>query len=150
MKFNPNKEIVTRNPEETFNIGFELGKTISPPFLIGLNGELGTGKTVFTKGIAKALGVEELITSPTFLGVSECYSGKYPFIHMDFFMKVVDKNKVDFYLKKDSIVIIEWIKNYELVFYEKLITNLNVQIEYIFNKVSQNENERHLILDFLS
>ena len=127
------KEIIkiSNSSEETFNIAKELALTVVPPVLIGLSGELGVGKTVFAKGFASGLGVQELITSPTFLGVSESYSGKYPFIHMDFYKKVITSEIIQNYLKSNSIVLIEWFENYDLVFKEKLNFDITVYIQYL-------------------
>ncbi len=121
----------SNTPEETFNIAKEIAKKVEAPFLIGLTGEVGTGKTIFAKGFAEGLGVKELITSPTFLGVSESYSGKCPFIHMDFYKKVLAADKIKFYLENKSIVLIEWFENYNQVFDDKLELDLRVYIHYL-------------------
>ena len=140
---------ISKSPEDTFNIGFELGASIKNiPLLIGLTGEMGSGKTVFAKGLAEGLGVKELITSPTFLGISECYSGRLPFIHMDFYKKVSTQEIIDFYLKKNSVILIEWIENFSLVFTNKpLKPDIRVYIQFIKDKTgSYFENERQIML----
>ncbi len=121
----------SNSSEETFNIAKEIAEKVEAPFLIGLMGEMGTGKTVFAKGFAEGLNVKELITSPTFLGVSESYSGKYPFIHMDFYKKVLASEKIKFYLENKSIVLIEWCENYNQVFDDNLELDLRVYIHYL-------------------
>lgn len=121
----------SNTPEETFKIAKEIAEKVKAPFLIGLTGEMGAGKTVFAKGFAEGLNVKELITSPTFLGVSESYSGKYPFIHMDFYKKVLSAEKIKFYLENKSIVLIEWCENYNQVFEDKLDLDLRVYIHYL-------------------
>lgn len=72
----------TLNQEETISLGEKIGSLLKKGDIIALQGDLGAGKTTITKGIAKALGVEENITSPTFCLISE-YSGKMPLYHMD-------------------------------------------------------------------
>ena len=125
------KVIISNNPEKTFQIAKDLATVIKPPVVIGLSGELGAGKTVFAKGFAEGLKVKELITSPTFLGISESYTGVVPYIHMDFYKKVIYRDKIDFYLKKNSVVLIEWFENYEKVFNEKLALDVCVYIQYL-------------------
>lgn len=141
IKLSHNIIRVSKSPKETFEIAKELATSIKSPALIGISGELGSGKTVFVKGFACGINVKELITSPTFLGISESYSGRLPFVHMDFYKKVISKEIVDSYLKKDSVVIIEWVENYEQIFKEKLRTNISVNIEYL-----KDQNERQITL----
>jgi len=132
---------ISKGPGETFEIAKELANSMKSPALIGITGELGSGKTVFVKGFAVGLGVQELITSPTFLGISESYSGRLPLIHMDFYKKVVSKDVIGSYLKKGSIVIIEWIENFKEVFNEELRVDISVNIEYL-----KNQSERRITL----
>ena len=122
---------VSNSPDETFKIAFDLASKITKPCLIGLTGELGTGKTNFAKGFAEGLGVKELITSPTFLGISESYSAKLPFIHMDFYKKVIPKNLIEHFQKNKGVILIEWVDNFEEVFKEKLKPDINVLIKYL-------------------
>ena len=81
-----------------------------PGMVICLDGELGSGKTVFVKGFAKALGIKETITSPTFSLVKEYLNGEMPLYHMDLYR--VDNASDDFgladYLNQDAVCIIEW------------------------------------------
>ncbi|MDE5539950.1 MAG: tRNA (adenosine(37)-N6)-threonylcarbamoyltransferase complex ATPase subunit type 1 TsaE, partial [Bacilli bacterium] len=78
--------------------------------VICLDGELGTGKTVFTKGVAKALDINEVITSPTFTIIKEYLSGKAPLYHMDVYRLDgnIDGIGMEEYFTKNGIVIIEW------------------------------------------
>ena len=77
--------------------------------VICLNGELGSGKTVFTKGFANALGVQETVTSPTFNIIKE-YDGELPLYHMDVYRLDGDVSGIGIedYFKKNGVVIIEW------------------------------------------
>ena len=132
---------VSNSPDDTFKIAYDISLQISAPVVVGLIGELGTGKTCFAKGFASGLGVKELITSPTFLGLSESYSGRIPFVHMDFYKKVVTKDLVEQFLKKGFVVLIEWVDNFEEIFKEKLNAPVNVLIEYL------KDNEGNLLIE---
>ena len=70
-------EKFTQNAEETREEGIRLGQSLQPGDIVALSGALGAGKTVFTGGIAQALGIEEPVTSPTFTLISE-YEGQMP------------------------------------------------------------------------
>lgn len=74
----------TTTPEETLRFGEELGKELTPNTVIALQGDLGAGKTTLVKGIARGLNIEEEITSPTFVIISE-YPGWLPLYHMDLY-----------------------------------------------------------------
>jgi ATPase, YjeE family len=78
--------------------------------VICLNGDLGAGKTVFVKGFASALGIDEVITSPTFNIVKEYYSGEMPLFHMDVYRLDEGNVEIDFdeYFTKKGVTIIEW------------------------------------------
>ena len=71
------------SPEDTFRIAEETAKKAVPGTVISLDGELGTGKTVFTKGFAKGLGISEDISSPTFNILKSYHGGKMPLHHFD-------------------------------------------------------------------
>lgn len=70
--------------QETFDLGFRIGKACTPGTIVSLRGSLGAGKTVFAKGIAKALEITEAIVSPTFTLMQE-YEGALPLYHMDLY-----------------------------------------------------------------
>ena len=75
--------IETRSPEETFQFGEKLGREAKPGQIYTLNGDLGTGKTVFTQGFAAGLGITEPVNSPTFTIVQIYEEGRMPFYHFD-------------------------------------------------------------------
>ena len=75
--------IETNSPEETFQAGYELGKNANQGDVYLLNGDLGVGKTVFTQGVAKGLGIKEHVNSPTFTIVQIYEEGRLPFYHFD-------------------------------------------------------------------
>ena len=102
-------KITTKNEEETIEIAQNIESEKFPNMVICLRGDLGTGKTVFTKGIAQALGISEVITSPTFNIIKE-YDGELPLYHMDVYRLdgKVDDLGLEEYYKKGGIVVIEW------------------------------------------
>lgn len=74
--------VLSHSPEETFRLGENLGKMARPGDVFCLNGELGTGKTVFARGVAAGLEVRGRVASPTFTLINE-HQGRIPFYHMD-------------------------------------------------------------------
>jgi len=103
--------IQTHSPDETFGLGEKLGKTLEKGDIVCLSGELGAGKTLFTKGIASALGVRGYVTSPTFTIVNE-YEAEIPLYHFDAY-RVQDPGEMfeigfEEYLCGNGIVVIEW------------------------------------------
>jgi tRNA threonylcarbamoyladenosine biosynthesis protein TsaE len=105
-----NYKLTSRCEEDTLEIAENIESEKFPGMVICLDGELGSGKTVFVKGFAKALGIKETITSPTFSLVKEYYDGEMPLFHMDVY-RLDDSNKnfgLDDYLNQDGICIIEW------------------------------------------
>ena len=102
-------KITTRSEMDTIALAQNLESEKFPNMVICLNGELGSGKTVFTKGFANALGIKETITSPTFNIIKE-YDGELPLYHMDVYR--LDGNTdglgIEEYFTKGGVVIIEW------------------------------------------
>ena len=100
--------IYSNNEIESINLGLKLGKILENPSTILLEGDLGAGKTTFTKGIGKALGVEKTINSPTFT-IMKCYKGKYPLYHLDLYRLNGVNQEFDLEEYIDSgIAVIEW------------------------------------------
>ena len=109
-------KITTHNEMETIELAQNFESEKFPNMIICLNGELGSGKTMFTKGIANALGINEVITSPTFTIIKE-YDGELPLYHMDVYRLDgnVDGIGLEEYYTKGGVVVIEWadtIKDY--------------------------------------
>ncbi len=104
---------VTVSDQETIRLGQRLGSVLSKGDVVGLAGELGSGKTWFAKGLALGLGVnaDMVVTSPSFTLVNE-YEGKCRFYHMDLYrlesLSDVQSIGLEEYLNDDSIVAIEW------------------------------------------
>ena len=104
-----NYKLTSRCEEDTMEIAENIESEKFPGMVICLNGELGSGKTVFVKGFAKALGINETITSPTFSLVKEYPEGELPLYHMDVYR--LDENNnigVEDYFNMDGVCIIEW------------------------------------------
>ena len=103
-------KITTYSEEETIELAQNIESEKFPNMIICLNGELGSGKTMFTKGIANALGITETITSPTYTIVKEYLYGELPLFHMDVYR--LDGNTegvgIEDYYNQGGIVVIEW------------------------------------------
>ena len=104
--------IETRSPEETFALGEKLGREAKPGQIYTLNGDLGTGKTVFTQGFASGLGITEPVNSPTFTILQVYEEGRMPFYHFDVY-RIGDVEEMDeigyedcFY--GEGVCLIEW------------------------------------------
>jgi len=102
-------KIVTRSETETIELAENLESEKFPNMIICLEGDLGSGKTMFTKGVALALGIDEVITSPTFNIIKE-YIGELPLFHMDLYKLENYSNidEIEEYFSKDGVVVIEW------------------------------------------
>lgn len=105
-----NYKITTYDEKETIELAQNIESEKFPNMVICLTGDLGSGKTIFTKGFAVALEVEEEVTSPTFNIIKEYTSGELPLYHMDVYR--LDSQKEDIgiedYFSKGGITIIEW------------------------------------------
>tara|TARA_B100001989_G_C24537101_1_gene465103 strand:- start:413 stop:847 length:435 start_codon:yes stop_codon:yes gene_type:complete len=105
--------IQCQSVEETQNLAKKLAKKISQGSIISLIGDLGTGKTTFTKGFAKQLGIEDHVTSPTFKLVSEYQGEKYKLYHIDAYRMdgpndFLNIGGEEYLSSKKNITIIEW------------------------------------------
>lgn len=103
-------KVTSHSVDETLEIAQNLESEKFPSMVICLNGELGSGKTIFVKGFASSLGIEESITSPTFTIVKEYLDGEAPLYHMDAYRLEDPKEDIGIkdYFNKDGITIIEW------------------------------------------
>ena len=103
-------KITTHSEFETIELAQNFESEKFENMIICLDGELGSGKTVFTKGIANALGIDEAVTSPTYTIIKEYLHGEMPLYHMDVYR--LDGNtdgiSVEEYYNKGGIVVIEW------------------------------------------
>lgn len=102
----------THSAEETIALGEKIGSLLKPGDIIAMSGTLAAGKTTITKGIAKALGVDDTITSPTFCLISEYEGKKMPLYHMDVYrldsVEEFINLGVDDMLFGEGVCIIEW------------------------------------------
>ena len=115
--------IESLNSEETRNIGQRLGQKAKKGDIYCLSGDLGVGKTVFTQGFAKGLGVEEeYVTSPTFTIINE-YCGRLPFYHFDVYrigdVEEMDEIGYEDYIYGQGVCLIEWSNLIEEILPEK-------------------------------
>ncbi len=131
--------VTTKNEFETIEIAQNFESEKFPNMIICLDGELGSGKTVFTKGIANALGIEETITSPTFTIIKE-YNGELPLYHMDVYRLDGNTDGVDIeeYFNKGGVVVIEWAETIKSILPDE---RLDVKIKVL------DENRRLLIFE---
>lgn len=105
-----NYKYTSRSLDDTLRVAENIESEKFPNMVICLEGDLGCGKTVFTKGFANALGIEETITSPTFTIIKEYMNGELPLYHMDVYrLDDVDEDiGIEDYYNKGGVTIIEW------------------------------------------
>ncbi len=106
------RSYVSHSDQDTVNLAKDLASGLKAGDIIALIGDIGTGKTTFVKAIAKALGISETVSSPTFTIVREYRSGKFPLFHFDVYRLSNEDEFYDIgaeeYLYGDGITIIEW------------------------------------------
>lgn len=104
--------IETRSAQETFELGKRIGEKAKAGQVYTLVGDLGVGKTVFTQGLAKGLGIEEAVSSPTFTIVQVYEEGRLPFYHFDVYrigdIEEMDEIGYEDYIYGDGVCLIEW------------------------------------------
>lgn len=105
-----NLKYVSKDIEDTLTIAENIESEKFENMVICLDGELGSGKTIFVKGFAKALGIEENITSPTFNIIKEYHNAELPLFHMDVYRldEIEEDIGIKDYFVKNGITIIEW------------------------------------------
>ena len=108
-------EFITNSPAETERIGAFLAEKLQPGMVIAYRGDLGAGKTAFTRGIAKGLGCTDCVTSPTYTIVNEYLSGRMPLFHFDMYRLSSEDELFDIgwedYLERGGICAVEWSEN---------------------------------------
>lgn len=109
-------KFISNSPSETEKIGYELGRELLPNDFVALFGDLGSGKTVLVTGIARALGIDGHITSPTFSLINE-YKGKLPLYHFDVYRLEGGEGLFDIgfddYIENGGVCAVEWSENIE-------------------------------------
>lgn len=132
-------KIYLENEEQTKEIGYKLGQLLTPKSVVCLIGDLGAGKTTMTQSLAKALEVDDYITSPTFNIVNE-YEGRMPLYHFDVY-RIGSSDEMydigfDEYIDGDGVCIIEWAN-----LIEDILPN-----EYLYIEMNYKETGREIIL----
>lgn len=108
---------ITHSPQETEAVAAELALRLSPGTVIAYRGDLGAGKTAFTRGLARGLGCGEPVTSPTYTIVNEYLTGRIPLFHFDMYRLRTAEDLFDIgwedYLDRGGICAVEWSENVE-------------------------------------
>lgn len=136
----------TWKPEETYELGKKMGEEAVPGQIICLNGDLGVGKTVFTKGVAAGLGIEGPVNSPTFTIVQQYEEGRLPLYHFDVY-RIGDISEMDeigyedcFF--GDGVCLIEWSGLIEEILPEhvtKVAIEKNLEHGFDYRRISVEE-----------
>lgn len=130
------EEFLSNSVEETEAFAEQFSKRLSGNEIIAMYGDLGAGKTCFTRGLARGLGVNDGVSSPTFAIVNE-YSGQYPIYHFDMY-RIEDWNDLEsigfFDYINNGVIIIEWSENIEGALPREIIK--------VYIDKNDNENER--------
>ena len=110
-------EFITVSPQQTEQVGAALGKILPPGTILAYEGDLGAGKTAFTRGLARGLGATDMVTSPTYTIVNEYLSGRLPLFHFDMYRLASADDLWDIgwedYLDRGGICAVEWSENVE-------------------------------------
>ncbi len=136
------KQLTLNNSNETMALGERMAVDLRPGDVVVLNGDLGAGKTTFTKGIAKGLGIKEIIKSPTFTIIHEYQDGRIPLYHMDAYRLEnggAEDLGLDEYFDGDGVSVVEWAQ-----FAEDELTDEFLAITF---KRTDDENKRILTFD---
>ena len=108
-------EYLSHSPEETEHIGEMLGRRLRPGTVVAYHGGLGMGKTAFTRGLARGLGIPDRVTSPTFTIVNEYEGGRLPLFHFDMYRLGSSDELFDIgwedYLARGGVCAVEWSEN---------------------------------------
>lgn len=107
--------VITKSPEQTELLGKKLAAFLRPGDVIAYYGDLGAGKTAFTRGLAVGLGIQECVTSPTYTIVNEYLSGRMPLFHFDMYRLSSSEELFDIgwedYLARGGVCAVEWSEN---------------------------------------
>ena len=108
-------QFITKSPEETERLGEQLGETLHGGEVIAYLGDLGAGKTAFTRGLARGLGISMRVTSPTYTIVNEYTGGRLPLFHFDMYRLSSSDELFDIgwedYLLRGGVCAVEWSEN---------------------------------------
>ena len=108
-------QYVSNSVEETEDLGFRLAEKLLPGTVVAFTGDLGAGKTAFTRGLARGLGIQDRVTSPTFTIVNEYEGGRLPLFHFDMYRLSCADELFDIgwedYLARGGVCAVEWSEN---------------------------------------
>ena len=108
-------EFITNSPAQTEAVGAAIGAVLQPGTVLAFRGDLGAGKTAFTRGLARGLGAEDRVTSPTYTIVNEYLSGRLPLFHFDMYRLESADDLWDIgwedYLERGGVCAVEWSEN---------------------------------------
>ena len=108
-------ELLSHSPEDTEDIGARLAEQLEPGAVVAFTGDLGAGKTAFTRGLARGLGIPDRITSPTFTIVNEYEGGRLPLFHFNMYRLASADELFDIgwedYLARGGVCAVEWSEN---------------------------------------
>ena len=134
-------EFITHDPLETEQVGQALGQVLTPGTILAYEGDLGAGKTAFTRGLARGLGCTEQVTSPTYTIVNEYLSGRLPLFHFDMYRLHSADDLWDIgwedYLERGGVCAVEWSENVT----EAMEDAITVRIEKL------GEDSRRIIIE---
>ena len=136
-------EIVSKKAEDTEKLEKKIAQFLKPQDIILLDGDLGAGKTTFTKGLALGLGIKKNVKSPTFTIVREYHEGRLPLYHMDVYRledASADDIGLDEYFNGDGVSVVEWSQ-----FIDDELPNEYLIIHII--KDEQNDDQRKIVIE---
>ena len=141
-------EYITHFPEETEALGEKLAALLTPGCIIAYRGDLGAGKTAFTRGLARGLGCQEAVTSPTYTIVNEYLGGRLPLFHFDMYRLSCADDLFDIgwddYLDRNGICAVEWSENV----WDAMEDPITVTIEKLgehSRRITMEGSERHAL-----
>ena len=118
----------TNSPAQTEAVGEALAKVLRPGTVIAYRGDLGAGKTAFTRGLARGLGCDDMVTSPTYTIVNEYLSGRLPLFHFDMYRLGSAEDLWDIgwedYLDRGGVCAVEWSENVEEALESFILVNI--------------------------
>ena len=121
-------EFITNSPQETEALGQKLGQMLPAGTVIAYRGDLGAGKTAFTRGLARGLGIQDPVTSPTYTIVNEYLGGRVSLFHFDMYRLHSADDLFDIgwddYLERQGICAVEWSENVAEALEEPLVVTI--------------------------
>jgi len=141
--------INTKNAKETFELGIRLGEQAEPGQIYTLMGELGVGKTLFTQGFAKGLGIPEPVSSPTFTIVQIYEEGRIPFYHFDVYrigdIDEMEEIGYEDYFFGNGVCLIEWANRIEEIIPEnaiRIVFEKDLEQGFSYRKIMMDEGQK--------